>query len=69
MLATLEKHANKLLGGEESAEGETEFTRLESDLEIRDQQLFVNGLVIESPAAEIRGQGAITFEKVLRFDL
>ena len=69
MLATLEKHANKLLGGEESEERETEFTRLESDLEIRDQQLFVKGLIIESAAARIRGQGAITFEKVLRFDL
>ncbi len=69
MLATLEKHANKLLGGEESEEGETEFTRLQSDLEIRDQQLFVKGLIIESAAARIRGQGTITFEKVLRFDL
>ena len=69
MLATHEKHANKLLGGEESGEGETEFTRLESDLEIRDQRLLVNGLVIESPAAVIRGQGSVTFDQALSFDL
>ena len=69
LLGTIQKHADKLLGGNSSEPGETEFTTLSSDFEIRNQQVHLMNILLDSPASDVTGQGYLTFEKELHFDL
>ena len=69
LLGTIQKHADKLLGGDSSEPGETEFTRLSSNVEIKGGQVHLTNIVIESPAFDVAGDGYFTFEKELHFDL
>ena len=69
LLGTIQKHADKLLGGDSSEPGETEFTTLSSDFEIRNQQVHLTNILLHSPASDVTGQGYLTFEKELHFDL
>ena len=69
LLGTIQKHADKLLGGDSSEPGETEFTTLSSDFEIRNQQVHLTNILLDSSASDVTGQGHFTFEKELNFDL
>ena len=69
LLGTIQKKADKLLGGDSPEPGETEFTTLSSDFEIRSQQVHLTNILLDSPASDVSGQGYFTFEKELYFDL
>ena len=69
LLDTIERHANKLLGGESAAAGETDFVQAESLFEIRNQQVYLSNLVLENSSSNITGGGYFTFDEQLHFDL
>jgi len=69
MFATVEQHVQKLLGGEQAVEGETEFLRLASDFEIRDERVFTPDLALETSSGIISGAGSFSFGGALDYAL
>jgi len=67
---SLNQHARRLSGAApEAAKGTTEFARLSSGLQVRNQRLEFTNLVLESGAAAIAGNGYVGFNRDLDFDL
>lgn len=71
MLQTIEQHAKKLLSGEAPpADGETAFAQLATRFEIRDQKVVLPELVLDGGnLLKISGEGGLTFDQELDFDL
>jgi uncharacterized protein involved in outer membrane biogenesis len=65
----LERAAKRLLTGETAAAGETAFTRFRTRFQIGGQRLQLSEMVLESPVLRTTGQGYITFDQELSFDL
>ncbi len=66
---TVLQHANKMLGGQDAAAGETRFVRFASRFEIADRQVRLNELVLEQADSSLTGQGYSTFDQQLHFDV
>jgi hypothetical protein len=58
-----------MLSGEESAAGQTNFTRFATDVTVANRRMTFTNLALESAAAAINGQGVVTFDQELQFDL
>jgi uncharacterized protein involved in outer membrane biogenesis len=69
LLGTIDRHAKKMLTGEEPAAGETNFTRFATDVTVANRRMTFTNLALESAAAVINGQGVVTFDQELQFDL
>ena len=69
LLATIQKAANRLLAAEAPASGETRFTRLQSNVEIRKGQGVVRDILFENPVSDVTGQGRFGFDGSLDFNL
>ena len=69
LFATIEKYSSKLLDGGKAADGQTQFTTFISPIEIRDRHIYLPDAMLKSASSAIRGQGHITFDKQLHFDL
>lgn len=71
MLQTIERHAKKLLSGEAPpADGETPFAQLATRFEIRDRKVVVPELALDGGnLLRISGEGGLTFDQELDFDL
>jgi AsmA protein len=69
LLGTIDRHAKKMLTGEEPAAGETNFTRFATDVTVANRRMTFTNLALESAAAVISGQGVVTFDRELQFDL
>jgi uncharacterized protein involved in outer membrane biogenesis len=69
LLGTIERHAKKMLTGEEPATGQTNFTRFATDVAIANRRITFSNLALDSAAAVINGQGVVTFDQELQFDL
>jgi uncharacterized protein involved in outer membrane biogenesis len=61
--------AEKMLSGETSAAGETEFVRLFSHWQIGNRRLQMSDILLESGTSALSGAGTITFDHELNFDL
>lgn len=69
LFATIDKYSSKLLGGGDKADGQTQFTTFISPVQIRDRQVYLPDAILKGSSSAIRGQGHITFDKQLHFDL
>ncbi len=69
LFATIDKYSSKLLGGGEAADGQTQFTTFISPVQIRDRHVYLPDAILKGTSSAIRGQGHITFDKQLHFDL
>ena len=69
LFATIDKYSSKILGGGEAADGQTEFTTFISPVQIRDRHVYLSDAVLQGSSSAVRGQGHITFDKQLHFDL
>jgi hypothetical protein len=58
-----------MLSGETPAAGETEFVRFFSRLQIGGRRLQMSDIVLESGSSALSGQGFLTFDHGLDFDL
>ena len=69
LMDTIERHAKKLLSGESAADGQTNFLRLTSGFDIANRQINLRNAVLESSAANVTGNGYVTFDEELHLDL
>lgn len=62
--------AQKMLSGETAAaSGDTQFVRLFSRWQISNRRLQMNDILLESGASSLSGEGFLTFDHALNFDL
>jgi len=69
LLATIQRAASRLLAAEAPAGGETRFSRLQSNVEIRRGQVVVRDILFENPVSDVKGQGRFGFDGSLDFSL
>jgi uncharacterized protein involved in outer membrane biogenesis len=69
LFSTIEQKAKQLLAGESPKEGATNFLRFQSSFAIKDQQVQMPDLLLESAEHRVTGQGYVTFDEALHFDL
>jgi uncharacterized protein involved in outer membrane biogenesis len=69
IVATIRKHVARLLGGEEAAEGQTNFTTFATKFEIRSGRMSFADMHLANPSLELTGGGFVGFDETMRFDL
>ena len=69
LLDNIRRQAQRLFAGAAAREGQTDFTRLASNFEIRGGKILLSGLLLESPASVVEGAGEVGFDQDLSFDL
>ena len=68
-VATIEKHINKVLGGDQADSGITTFVRFGTDFAIKDERVTTPNLLLENEGARIGGSGSFGFDQTLDYNL
>ncbi|MGH9722742.1 MAG: AsmA family protein, partial [Bryobacteraceae bacterium] len=69
LLASLEKALSRSQQEADASKGATQFTTLNAGVNIGDARIQVNGLALDAPTLQARGNGVIGFDHSLSFDL
>ena len=70
LLDSIDRAAKKLLGGgETAASGQTNYTRFQTHFQVGSQRLELSDIALENPTSQTSGQGYLTFNEEMSFDL
>jgi len=69
LVSTIRQHAARVLGGEQAAAGQTDFTRFGSGFQIQNGRLLMNDMELENSSLGVTGKGGVGFDRTMQFDL